>query len=62
MIKIVCAWCGKVIREGAPGVKLVSHLICPECFEEEIRRLDEETQGENAPPRRGPRYYKPPEP
>ncbi len=62
MIKIVCAWCGKVIREGAPGVKLVTHLICPECFEEEMRRFEEAAQGKDVPPPQSPRYYQPPEP
>ncbi len=61
MIKIVCAWCGKVIREGSPGVKLVSHLICPECYEEEMRRFEQEEQGQDVHPR-PPRFYKPPEP
>jgi hypothetical protein len=49
MIKIVCAWCGKVVREGAPGVKLVSHLICPECFEKEMGQLKEQTDEEKPP-------------
>lgn len=57
MIKIVCAWCGKVIREGAPGVK----LIFPECFEEEMQRFEREEQGEKAHPH-PPRFYKPSEP
>jgi hypothetical protein len=55
MIKIVCAWCGKVVREGAPGVKLVSHLICPDCFEKEMQRLKEQTDEEKPSDGRGPR-------
>ena len=49
MIRIICAWCGKVVREGAPGVKLVSHLICPDCFEKEMRLLKEQTEEGKTP-------------
>ena len=30
-VKTVCAWCGKVMKEGPEG--RVSHGICKECFE-----------------------------
>lgn len=36
-MKLVCAWCQKVIREG-PG-KTVSHGICPECARRVTRRV-----------------------
>jgi len=32
-MKTVCAWCGRVLKEGS-GEK-VSHVICSECFERE---------------------------
>jgi phage FluMu protein Com len=30
-MKVVCAWCGKVLQEGSEPI---SHGICPECKEE----------------------------
>jgi len=27
-LKVICAWCGKILREGAEPA---SHGICPEC-------------------------------
>ncbi len=32
MLKIVCAWCGKTIKEGVKDAP-VSHLICTPCYE-----------------------------
>ena len=61
MIKIVCAWCGKVVREGSPGGKLVSHLICPDCFEQEMRRLKEQRDEEKPTDGRSPRFDPPPD-
>ena len=43
--KIVCAWCKKVIKEG---VDPISHGICEECCEEEIKKLDEQKARINA--------------
>jgi hypothetical protein len=31
ILKLVCAWCGHVIRGGDPGSD-TSHGICPKCF------------------------------
>ena len=30
-LRVVCAWCQKVLQEGAPEA-LVSHSICPDCL------------------------------
>ena len=38
--KVVCAWCNKVIRDGDYDTD-VSHGICKECYENEIKKLDE---------------------
>lgn len=35
MAKIVCAWCGRVLKEDAD--ENVSHVICPACYDEEVR-------------------------
>lgn len=29
-LKVVCAWCKKVVLAGAPGSK-ITHGICPDC-------------------------------
>jgi hypothetical protein len=34
----VCAWCNKVMREGA---RPASHGMCPKCLEEQLRSLEE---------------------
>ena len=36
-MKVVCAWCGKTMREAQPGHEKddVSHGICAECLAEE---------------------------
>jgi len=31
--RVVCAWCEKVMEEGAPGA-LISHGICQDCFDQ----------------------------
>lgn len=31
--RVVCAWCTRVMTEGAPGAD-VSHTICPKCVRE----------------------------
>jgi hypothetical protein len=33
-MKVVCAWCGKLIRDG---LEPISHGICPVCVESELR-------------------------
>lgn len=33
-VKVVCAWCGHVIRESKRA-KMTSHMICEDC----VRRL-----------------------
>ena len=49
MLKIVCAWCGKTVKDGVKGAP-VSHLICPPCYEKEMRILDEKLGPKNVPP------------
>ncbi|MEI6562520.1 MAG: hypothetical protein WCO68_10645 [Verrucomicrobiota bacterium] len=39
MAKIVCAWCGRILKEG-PDEK-ISHAICLECFEREVKSIKE---------------------
>ncbi len=31
LLRIVCSWCGLVMREGEPGAE-TSHGMCPECL------------------------------
>lgn len=33
--RMLCAWCGEVLEEGAIGAP-TSHGICPRCLEEEL--------------------------
>lgn len=33
--RVVCAWCGKVLKEGTPGAR-VSHGICNRCMHREL--------------------------
>jgi len=40
MMKIVCAWCEKVIRDGDEN-KGVSHGMCQDCYKEQVIMLDE---------------------
>jgi hypothetical protein len=35
-LKLICAWCGKVMREGEEPA---SHGICPECLENERKQI-----------------------
>ena len=40
---IVCAWCKRTISEDGTELEVVSHGICPRCFEEaekEITAID----------------------
>jgi hypothetical protein len=45
-MQIICAWCGKFIREKKPlGNRAISHSICDECYErviDEIKRFKEQ--------------------
>ncbi len=34
-LRRVCSWCERVLEEGDPGA-LISHGICPECFERAV--------------------------
>ena len=49
--KIVCAWC-KIDMGAKPEIKpgLISHGICPQCFEIEYERL---TNDKHDPPQAG---------
>jgi hypothetical protein len=38
-IKVVCAWCDKVIKDAPEGA-VVSHGICPECFRKVAKVLE----------------------
>jgi rRNA maturation endonuclease Nob1 len=37
MLKLVCAWCGKTMREGDEPA---SHGICEVCYESVVRRIE----------------------
>ena len=39
MAKIVCAWCGRVLKEDSD--ENVSRVICPACYDEEVRPIVE---------------------
>jgi ribosomal protein S27E len=39
-IQVVCAWCGKVLRESDVENPVISHSICEECK----RNLEKEIQ------------------
>lgn len=39
-LRVVCAWCGAVVREG-DGAGPISHGICARCAEEFVRKLEE---------------------
>ncbi len=41
-VKVVCAWCGKVLKKGSG--ETVSHHICQECYEREMRPIIEDRQ------------------
>ncbi len=36
-MKIICAWCGRLIRQGPLPA---SHAMCQECFDVQIAELD----------------------
>lgn len=36
--KVVCSWCNDVVREGSGRT---THVICPECFEREVKAFKE---------------------
>jgi phage FluMu protein Com len=41
-IKIICAWCGKVLGEKEGEAEMsISHGVCPECAYTEIKKLQE---------------------
>ena len=37
IVKTVCAWCGKTIKEGETINGKVSHGICPKCKKEILK-------------------------
>lgn len=40
-MKVICAWCGKVIQEGEPDKDgKVSHGACKECAEKIMRDIE----------------------
>ena len=39
-MKVQCAWCSKVIEEGNKDDQ-TSHGICPDCFKEIMKEVDE---------------------
>jgi hypothetical protein len=39
-VRIICAWCRRVLQEG-PADK-VSHGCCDECFKKQITAIDQE--------------------
>ena len=43
VLKIVCSICGKDMGEkDGKGVEGISHSLCPDCLEAELKKLDEE--------------------
>lgn len=38
MMKLICAWCGTLIRETPGNPELVSHGICKACKEKEMAK------------------------
>jgi len=61
-MKTVCAWCGKILKDGAPLP--VSHGICDKCLEVEMNRsedspgADGSDHTEHHSPRHGARRLK----
>ena len=44
-MKVICSWCGKLIRikenkDSSDGTSIISHSICPDCS----RKVKEETE------------------
>ena len=39
-MKIICAWCGKVLKEDSE--REASHVICPKCCDREMQHIAEE--------------------
>jgi len=46
-MKIICAWCKKIIEEGKEPDEESSHGICPECYDKELAKLKKEEKYEN---------------
>ena len=45
-MKIECAWCGKAMGEaGESGEKRMSHGICKECLDQEVREMERNQEG-----------------
>jgi len=41
----ICAYCGKFIREEPEGK--VSHGICKECYDEQIRKIEDQNKDQD---------------
>ena len=41
-----CAWCGVVMKCDPNGRDAISHGICPACYEEAVREMEEVTDDE----------------
>jgi len=44
IIKAVCGWCGKVVRDG---IEPITHTICADCYLDFVRELHPEVEGED---------------
>lgn len=45
ILNVFCAWCGKYMRTiDGKGISGDSHGICPDCFQIEIDKLNEQTE------------------
>lgn len=40
MFVVICAWCNREINCDPSGPDAVSHGICPDCLEEQLRELE----------------------
>lgn len=38
-MQIICAWCKRVISTDGDDIEVISHGICPRCFEEEEKKI-----------------------
>ena len=46
-MKIICAWCKKIIKERKEPDEKASHGIYPECYDKELAKLKKEEKYEN---------------
>ena len=45
MVKIICAYCGKIIGTQESRTGGDSHGMCPDCFKREMEKLDRQESG-----------------